>query len=230
MAWREELHPRDARGRFTHKGSLPVVSIKATLANLPAATDDDLMDIYHRISSRKMLDKKSLAAIDAEFARREGVDQLPEPDPSPEEARLDELIARGYSYLDAYGEVSGRSTKRAAKQQADQLIDRQAGETLEHARRRAYKEAVALAALQAEEATRGNLTTHRCAKVKPAALWSASADRARNCASEELKRWWEANGGRMTYADFRAQLQGGGAVTRQRNRAAAAGAGRDFGL
>lgn len=230
MAWREELHPRDGRGRFAPKGSLPAVSIKRTLAALQVASDEDLMDVFHRLSSTKKLDKASLAAIDAELARRDGTADLPPPEDTPAQKHVDQLVGRGWSYAEAYAEAYGRSGKAIAAQERASLVERRKGESLEQARRRAYRELVALQALQAEEATRGNLTSRRCAQVDPMTLWSAPPERARRCASEELQRWWDSQGGRMTYAQWRAQL-----VTTRGARAAAqrsrlAGSGRDFGL
>lgn len=230
MAWREELHPRDTRGRFTRKGSLPTVSIKTTLANLAAASDDDLLDVFHRLSATKRLDEKSLRAIDAELARREGVADLPAAEDTPQQRQLDDLVRRGWSYAEAYAEAYGASAGRVDSQQQAALLDRRKGESLEHARRRAYAELVALEALQAEEATRGNLLAHRCRDLDPAALWSGPAARARKCASEELKRWWEDHGGRRTYTQFRATLVGTSGARKAAEKVRLGGSGRDFGL
>jgi hypothetical protein len=229
MAWREDLHPRDAHGRFAHKGALPAISIKATLANLRVASDDELMDVYHRLSATKRLDTRKLAAIDAELARREGAPDLAEPDDTPEQLHVDQLVARGYSYAEAYAEAYGTSGRDVDRDQAAALVDRRKGETLEQARRRAYAEMVTLQALQAEEATRGNLTSKRCPGVDPAALWSGPAARARKCASEELLRWWESNGGRTTYTEFRAQLVNTSGARRAAENVRLGGSGRDFG-
>ena len=228
MAWREDLHPRDTRGRFAPRGSSPAVQIKATLTNLHEASDDDLMDVFHRLSSTKRLDQRSLARIDAELARRDEVAKLPPPDDTPEQIHIDQLVSRGYSYAEAYTEAYGVSGGR--EDQGAGLVERRAGETPEQARRRAYAEVVALESLQAEEATRGNLLSKKCPDADATALWSAPPARARKCASEELLRWWEANGGRRTYTDFRAQLVGGGQARRAAKDKALAGSGRDFGV
>lgn len=222
MSWREDLHPRDARGRFAHKGAAPAVSIKATLAALPAASDDDLLDVYHRLSAARKLDHRSLHAIDVELARREEVAKLPLPELTAEQRKVDDLLRRGWSYADAYADAYGRSAGRVRTDQEAALVGRRTGETAEGARRRAYAEIVALEALQAEEATSGVLLAKQCLGIDPAVLWSAPAPRARRCASEELKRWWESNGGRKTYADFKATLAGGRRVSGANE--------RDFGL
>jgi hypothetical protein len=220
MAWREDLHPRDARGRFAVKGSAPVPQIKATLADLTAAPDDDLFDVFHRLSSRSKLDTKSLTAIGAELARREGLAKLPPAaEPTPEEAHADDLIRRGYSYAEAYTEAYGKPAGRGDGVQ----IERREGESLEHARRRAYAELVDLQALQAEEATRANLVKGKCRGTDPAALWSASPARARRCATDELKMWWQDNGGRLTYQAWKDQLKG-------RATASTSGNGQDYGI
>lgn len=230
MTWREELHPRDEAGRFARKNSLSAVSIKNTLANLHMASDDELLDVFGRLSRAKRLRTKDFLAIDAELTRRDNPDGpgLPEPDPSPEQARVDQLVGRGWSYADAYAEVYEASTGRG-DEHAD-LVDKRKGETREQAVRRSYAELVALQALQAEEATRGNLVRPGCRGIDPIALWSGRADRARKCASEELARWWEENGGRKNYTQYKAELTGGSAGRRRSRATAGAGSGRDFGL
>jgi hypothetical protein len=45
------------------------------------------------------------------------------------------------------------------------------------------------------------------ANVDPITLFSGPTARARKHASEDLLRWW-ADNGRMTYAEFRAQILG----------------------
>ncbi len=221
MTWREELHPRDARGRFARKGTKTAVPIGKTLAHIETATDDDLFDLFHRIGTTNKYNPKTLAKIDAELARREGLAKLPPPTDTPEQVRIDDLVRRGSSYAEAFEDVYGRHGRRASD--SDPGVDRRPGESTQKARRRAYQELVALEALQAEEATRGHLLAKQCAGAAPETLWSASPDRARRCASEELKRWWEEQGGRRTYSVFVASLEG-------RRAAVSAGQGRDFGV
>lgn len=203
MAWREELHPRHPNGRFAPKGTTPAVSITKTLANLGSVSDDDLFDVFHRMSSRKQLDRRSLAIVDAELARREGLAKLPPPDDTPEQVRLDDMVRRGASYAEAYADVYG-----GPQGAAEATVERRKGETTHQARRRAYSELVALQALQAEEATRGHLLRGGCQHVDPMTLWSAPPNRALKCASEELQRWWADNGGRLNYDTWLRMLSG----------------------
>lgn len=216
--WREELHPRDARGRFVRKGTKTAVPIAKTLAHIEKATDDDLFDLFHRIGTTNKYNPKTLAKIDAELARREGLPKLPPPTDTPEQTKLDDLVRRGYSYADAYADVYNKRVTESTH------VERRAGEPIEKARRRAYAEVVALEALQAEEATRGNLVSKRCPGVHPELLWNANPQQARKCASEDLKRWWEGNGGRHTYRDWKAGTRGHARET------VTAGQGRDFGV
>jgi hypothetical protein len=227
--WREELHPRDAGGRFARKGSLAAVSIKRTMSNLAMASEDDLFDVAHRVAARRNANRRDLEAIDRELARREGKADLDPPDESVEARKIDDLVSRGWSYADAYSEAYGTTAGRVTAAQESALLDRKKGETLEQARRRAYREMVSLQRLQAEEATRGNMTSKRCPGVDPVTLWSAAPARARKCASEELARWWEQNGGRRTYAEWKAQL-GTSRRTAKADAARLVGAGKDFGL
>lgn len=218
MTWREELHPRDARGRFARKGAGRVAPIRATLANIATASDDDLLDLMHRIGTVNRYDGAALRRIDAELARREGLAELPPPEDTPEQKLIDEAVRRGASYAEAFADAYGRSGGHAGP-----VLERRAGETTHQARRRAYLELVSLEALQAEEATRGHLVAKRCIGVEPVTLWSAHPNVARKCATEDLQRWWDSNGGRKTYTAWQSMLNG-------RRATATAGNGRDFGL
>lgn len=229
MTWREDLHPRDDLGRFTHKNNLPAVSIKATLANLRMTSDDDLMDVFGRLMKAKRLRTADLKAVDAELIRREGGSDYPEPEATPEERRVDDLVRKGWSYSEAYAYVFDKDAAKMGREERAAGVDRRKGETVEAARRRAYAEVVALEVLQAEEATRGNLTSKRCNGVDPATLWAGPVTRIRKCASEDLLRWWEANGGRKTYTTWKGST--GDTSARRRSKvSAAASNGRDFGV
>jgi hypothetical protein len=230
MAWREELHPRDARGRFASKGSFSAVSIKATLANVHMASTEDLMDVFHRVLARKQFSQRDYDMLDKELARRENKTEIDAPDDTPEQKKIDDLVRRGWSYADAYADAYGVSERTTRGQEVDAMVGRGKGETREAAIRRSYAELVALQALQAEEATRGNLLTRPCAHVDPASLWSGPAARARKCASEELMRWWEENGGRRTYTEYKASLGAGGSRTKAAAEKIRLGSsGKDFG-
>lgn len=209
---------------------MSAVSIKATLSNLSVASDDDLLDVFGRLSIAKQLRKRDLAAIDAELLRREGVGEFPAPIATPEQQRVDELVRRGYPYAEAYAEAYGVSPGRVAAEERAALVDKRAGETREQAIRRGYAEMVTLQALQAEEVTRGNLLSGRCPGVDAASLWSGQGARARKCASEELLRFWEELGGRRTYTEFRAGLVGGRSARVKAEAVRAGGQGRDFGV
>lgn len=215
-AWREEDHPRDERGRFVHKGGRATATqIKATLADIRAATDDALLDVFARVSGKDRLsagDRRAITALDGELARR---DAGGEREPTARERRVDQLIGGGASYEDAYAEVYGAGDQ-------DDDADRRPGESREQVRRRQYAELVALQVLQAESATRGNLLNIRARSrgVDPVTLFSGPTARARKWASEELLTWWETHP-RMTYAEFRAERIGdraGAARARGRRR------------
>lgn len=237
-AWRKgQADPdwvtRDSGGRFARKGTLSAVSIKRTMGNLTMASEEDLLDVAHRIAARRNANRRDLEAIDRELARREGLAELPPPDDTPEAVEIDKLVAQGWNYAEAYERAYGKqgvSKERVYRAQLAGILGRRQGETLEQARRRAYQEMVTLQRLQAEEATRGNMTSKRCPGVDPVTLWSAAPARARKCASEELARWWEANGGRRTYAEWKARLGVGYHRTKKEDAARLAGAGKDFGL
>lgn len=226
-AWREEDHPRDERGRFTHKGRESAVQRKRTVDHAESAEESDLIDVFVRIAGKEKLSRKDeadLLRLDAELKRREAGGER---QPTPEEKRVDELVTQGVSYDEAYREAYGR-----AGDDQDDDSDRRRGETREQMRRRHYAELTALRVLQAESACRGYLLRKEseAAGVDPVRLFSGPEAYARKHASEELLRWWEANGGRQTYAEYRADRMGDtGGARKARERRRTAGNGKDFG-
>lgn len=201
--------------------------------NLAQATDRQLLDEFRRVSAQPPdtpgVDQ-ALQAIDAELARREGTPDLT-PTDTPQARHVDDLLARGWGYLDAYAEAHGLDQSTLEREQRMQLVDleRRPGERRAQTIRRMYAEMVAMAYLQAEEDTRGNLLSRagRAAGIDPATLWSGTSARARKYASDELKQWWEEHGGRITVAEFAAQFSGDRALAAA---ARGAGQGRDYGI
>lgn len=200
---------------------------------LAAATIDQLTDAFHAISQRPAGPgrDKALRELDAELARREGIPHLQVED-DPHSRRIDDLIARGRSYTDAYAEVHNLDPAKLDQQARAALVDaeRRPGERREQTLRRMYAEHVAMSYVQAEGATRGNVLTPagRAKGIDPMSLWSGRAASARKYASDELKQHWESTGGRLTWTQYRAQYD-----VRSRSAAGAsrlAGSGRDFGV
>jgi hypothetical protein len=173
----------------------------------------------------------AVAALDAELARREGVTDLTVVD-DPWSRQIDQLVARGWSYTDAYAEAHGLDPVSLAQEERSALIERRPGERTEDAIRRLYSEFVHVQWLDAEDATAGNLLSKagRTKGITPTSLWSGQAARAAKYASDELKSWWEEHGGRRTYAQFRAQYVGGAEARQAAEASRLAGAGRDYGV
>lgn len=218
-----------ANKRITGKGN---PSIEQVRAQLRAATLDQLLDGFAAISRQPAGAGRdqSLQELDAELARREGTAALTVTD-DHRSRQLDDLVARGWSYTDAYAEVHHLDAAQLDREARMQLVDaeRRPGERRDATIRRMYAETVYLQWLQAEDATRGNLLNKagRAKGIDPTTLWSGPAARARKYASPELLEWWEANGGRVNSAQYRAQFTGdraGAQAARQ------AGAGRDRGV
>lgn len=142
---------------------------------------------------------------------------------TPEQsARIDELVARGWDYLDAYAEVHGLDVDALRREQA-----RQTAGGSQKALRAAYDEYVSLQYLDAEIATRGHLLSKagQAKRIDPISLFSGPMHVARRYASEELLRYWRDHP-RLTFAEFRAQMVGRAAAARDQRLAASAG--RDF--
>jgi hypothetical protein len=233
-------------GRFAPKGgkaaaaagSGPVRAPKP--AALKRASDDDVLEWFHRVSQRPAGTpgvNEALAALDAELTRREGAVNLQR----AKSARVHELVDGGASYLDAWAEVHGVAPADLEREQRQALVDaqRRPGESRTKTLRRMFDERVHIEMLQAEDDTAGNLLSpagraydQRLRRkggfgLDPASLWEGSTDRARRYASEELKRWWEQHGGRTTPQLFRSHYTGD---RKAAERARAAGQGKDFGV
>lgn len=193
--------------------------------DLEGMPDDDLFDLFSRLSSGATVDESTILRLADEMDRRDRVArQAPaDPEPSwldgpqqqrfefddltPEQLRIDELVERGYDYVDAYAEVHRLDAAALARQAAAGHVDRRAGETLEQAVRRDYDEWVHVQWLAAEAGTSGNMlnAAGRAAGVDVVELFSGPVARARKYASEELLRWWAANG-RLNFTEFKAQV------------------------
>lgn len=226
--WREE------NGRFAKAGTsgestaTAYVSIRRTLANPRAASDSDILDVALRITMRAKRGKRDTAELeklDAELIRRVAGG---EPDLTPEQQRVDQLVAGGASWEEAYAETYGdSSSKRAAGD-----VDRRKGERSEKTRRRHYAEMTYLSMLQAEEWTRGNMLSKagKAKGISPAVLFSGPRARAEKYASEELLRFWAEVTPRRTYAEFRAERTGdAGGARKARDARVQQGNGKDFG-
>lgn len=219
------------------------VAARRRVPPLHAMSDEQLAQAAHDAGG----DEQTLSAVYAEMDRRdqaavraahraehEAALKAPisqwAPADTPEDRRVDELLARGWSYLDAYAEVHNLDPAKLARDQAAGTVERRAGERTDRAVRRQYDTQVHLAYVSAEGATRGHLLSPagKAAGVDPISLFSGPTTRARAYASEDLLRWW-ADNGRQTFTQFRAAVLG-----RSRDRAAAkvtAGVarGKDFG-
>lgn len=223
-AWREEDHPRDERGRFTFKGMQTAVQIRRTVEAPESAHEEDLIDVFVRLAGKSKLsrkDERRLQVLDAELKRREAGGER---QPTAQERRVDELVSDGWSYEDAYREAYG-----GAEGNEDDS-DRRRGESREQMRRRHFSELTALAVLEAEDATRGNLLNKagRAAGIDAASLFTGNRARARKYASEELLRWWEQHP-RRTYAEYRAEVMGDSTAARSARRSRRqASNGEDF--
>lgn len=173
-----------------------------------------------------------LAALDADLdaAEAERAERAAE---AERERRLEVLVARGWSWAEAYAEAYGLDEDEMRRQELAAAVDaqRQAGETRDQTVRRIYDEWVHLQWLAAEKATNGYLLNAAgvAAGVDPLSLWGGNVERARKYASEELRRWWEDHP-RKTLTEFRADLLGRDRDVAAAHRGAGRGNGRDFGL
>ncbi|MER6830800.1 hypothetical protein ABT352_32740 [Streptosporangium sp. NPDC000563] len=229
-----ELDGRD-RARHADQGD-PYAGI-----DLGAKSDDELEELraqheasYNSDPNSARLTKRIFAEMDDRDVARAsaGEDQRSDTD-----RRIDDLIAQGWTPRDAYAEAHGLNPDEVERQERLALIDaeRAPGERREDTLRRMHRQWVHEQWLAAEEATRGYLLNRAgvAANIDPKSLWGGNSSRAGKYASEELKRWWaeQPNGGRMTYAEWRAQWIGDQADRRNtRERRQSSSNGRDFGV
>lgn len=143
-----------------------------------------------------------------------------------EEIRINRLVVGGADWTEAYAQVLGLDVDRLRREQNAAAVtggDAPTDKTLkEH-----YAEHVYRQWMDAEAATAGNLLNKRAAarNVDPRSLFSGDPERAYRYASEELMRWW-ADHPRLTFADYKEQIYGGGKAAR--DRVAAGSKGNQF--
>lgn len=176
---------------------------------IQAMSDDELFDRFAALSKEDTLDEPLMQRLIADMDRREQR-AGDAPELTPEQKRVDELVAGGRDFLSAYAEVHGRDEEELKAEQGRAGTERRRGETSAAAVKRSYDEFTHVNYLQAEKATRGNMLNKRgkADGVDPLTLFTGQLSRARRYASEELMRWWSTNG-RMNLTQFRAEVLGG---------------------
>jgi len=208
--------------------------------DLATLTDDQIADLFAQyadhpdVADRLIaeMDRRDQAAQDDQAPADDefGVDDVED---TEEDRRIDELVAAGWDFRDAWAEVHGVDPDELERQERRAAVEgeRRPGETLDQAVRRMYDQWVYEQYLQAEADTRGVLLTREgvAAGIDPISLFSGPRDRARKYASEELKRWW-VDHPRMTFTEFKADALGRESDRRAARDIREGGGGREFGL
>lgn len=185
---------------------------KITDKDLQTMPDDELFELFAELSKQDTIDEPLMRRLIDDMDRRERQEDTPAPpELTPQQRRVDELVAGGRDFLSAYAEVHGQDEDELARQEGRTAVDRRPGETTAKAVRRSYDEFTHMRYLQAEKATRGHMLNKagQAAGVDPLSLFTGPVARARRYASEELMRWWQRNE-RMNLTQFRAQVIGSG--------------------
>jgi hypothetical protein len=202
--------------------------------DLQTIAEDELYDLFARVSALDDVDGLVLLRLTDEMDRREQPPAVVVADPEPppvenwlagpvnerydwpdpdeqtaEQRHLNELIDQGWDYQEAYAEAYGLDVADLARQERLATLDRHHGESIDQAVRRAYDEWVHLEYLDAEAATRGHMLTAEgvAAGIDPRTLWSGNLATARRYASEDLLRWWSEHP-RKNLTQFKAELLG----------------------
>lgn len=169
-------------------------------------------------------DEKSFGRVSAEIERRESEKrardairtrnrQTAEKRRARKEAKqathLSELLDSGMDEEEAVADAYGISIARQRRTRAIDDLRGQgySGKGLDDLARKSYRDHSYRQWLAAENATRGVLLNKQgvATGVDERTLFNGPETRARKYASEELKSWWDQNG-RMTFAEYRAQL------------------------
>ncbi|MFC4014622.1 SNF2-related protein [Nonomuraea purpurea] len=211
-----------------------VAQVMAALDRVEAKNDPlagvqlDRMDLGDLVSLLAQVDDDySVARISAAMEAWEAERRVQDEEDrafAERSARVDQLMAEGMPELEAWAQVHGLSYEQVERDV--RAGDRMAGETRDQMARRHYDLWLHSQYLQAVADTKGYLLNPQgvAAGVDEKSLFSGRRDRARKYASEELRRWFDANGW-MNFTEFKAQM-----LDRERDqRAAKAGRGaRDF--
>lgn len=223
VAWRVYWRDKQRREAFSPE-------------RLGKLSDDELLDLFADVSRKRDLDEDALRAVDDELLRREAAAGRPSPgreDDTPEQRRVDELLASGRTLESAMAEVYDLDEAAFRRAVLADTIDQQrkVGESRDAAARRLYDDQVHIQYLQAEDWTRGNLLNRagRSAGIDPVTLFSGTRARARKYASEELMRFWDEQSPRQTLTEFKAAVLGRASDLSAAGRLAG-GNERDFGL
>jgi hypothetical protein len=170
----------------------------ATALDITKLTDDQLT--AELTAAANSDDEARIERVLAEFDRREAAD-----------ARINELVAKGWTYRDAYAEAHDLDPAELDRQERAAMVAsaRQPGESLEQVVDRLYGEMTRARYVQAEDACRGQLlnAAGRAANVDPYVLFHGPAQRVRKYASDELRNWFKENG-RLIWIDYKAQMLG----------------------
>lgn len=187
----------ERRERQTERDRNPLDDIDVT-----KLSEDELFDLWSRHRNREEV----RGPVTAELAARRQRGRTDEPPPdwgqdtpdSPQQRRIDELVAGGADYRDAYAEVYDLSEQQLRGQERGTGSGRTRQEV-----RRAYRDFVTLQMLEAETDLQGHLLNPeaRAKGIDPLSLFSGPAARARGWASEDLRRWW-ADHPRVTFGEF----------------------------
>lgn len=173
----------------------------------------DLLDAFGAEADRRDAERATRAAkADRDRIRRQ----------QQADARLDRmgaLVDQGVPEADAWAEVYGRSPEEFRRREAIRSLREQGyrGKGFDELARDSFRAYVASEFLRAEQDTRGVLLSRQAEAanaraaarrgrlIDPEDLFTGNAATARKHASEELRRWWDANG-RPTLDEWKAQL------------------------
>ncbi len=173
-----------------------------------AGIDLDSLDVAELVALMgRVTDPYSLARLHEAADRRERADR----EQDAKDAKIDELVAGGVEFDQAWADVHGVSEVSMARQERQARLNdgRLPGESLDAMVARHYQGWQEAQWLAAQASTNGYLLNAegRAAGIDPRSLFEGSWDRAQRYASEELRNWWTQHGW-MNITEFRAQMLG----------------------
>ena len=190
---------------------LTVMSEEDLAGLLTAQTDDGAIQrVLDELDRRDTEEQKAAASRARSQARRDRAR-------AEKDARYEALVDGGADPQQAFADVFGVSVERQQVQQAMGSLRALGykGRNLDELCRDFQKSQALEEVAKAEDATNGYLLSPagKAAGVEPYSLWFGSESRARKFASEELRHFWQFESPRLTLADVKASLLGGGEHT-----------------
>lgn len=197
-------------------GDLDDDQLDTAMQDALGAEDWDRFEELSAEADRRDQERRAAEAEQAaKQARREADQQRREDRRVAQEeeraAEYERLLEQGYGEEEAVSQAYGITVEQQRRESAILSLRDQGyrGSSFDDLARQSYKDKLASDYWAAEDATNGYLLSREGENkgIDPRDLWTNNEQFARRWASAELREWWDRNG-RVTFAEWKAQLLG----------------------